>query len=271
MRLARFGPRWIALRRLRAAAVDWPLVVKVRRRRLEKIWREAMIELCGSLAAELTAGGAPEEALSRAVATLHPLVASVLGGSQPQRSPAGTSELDPRSGAARHLRLVDSTDRSLSPELRSAPRAAAGTQAPSRTDGALHGTASRTDIPAALDRLSATPGAEGLRLLAAGWRISVERGGTFAAVADRLADSLRDEESHRQEINAQLAGARATARLLAVLPLLGIAMAWALGAQPLSFLFTTLPDLACLLAGLALDAAGLAWTQRIAHSAENPT
>ncbi|MEU5877264.1 type II secretion system F family protein [Spirillospora sp. NPDC047279] len=121
-----------------------------------------------------------------------------------------------------------------------------------------------------LDLLSTRPGAEGLRLLAACWRIGAERGGTLATVLDGLASALRDEEAQRQEIAAQLAGPRATARLLAGLPVLGLGMAAALGTNPLAFLFGTIPGAACLAVGVTLDAAGLGWTRRLAKAAEVP-
>ncbi|MFG1998409.1 type II secretion system F family protein [Spirillospora sp. NPDC048911] len=121
-----------------------------------------------------------------------------------------------------------------------------------------------------LERLAARPGAEGLRLLAACWRIGAERGGTLAAVLDGLASALRDEEAQRQDVAAQLAGPRATARLLAGLPLLGLGMAAAMGANPLAFLFGTGPGVCFLTVGLALDAVGLGWTQRLARAAEAP-
>ncbi|WUH99237.1 type II secretion system F family protein [Spirillospora sp. NBC_00431] len=121
-----------------------------------------------------------------------------------------------------------------------------------------------------LEELASRPGAEGLRLLAACWRVGAERGGTLATVLDGLATALRDEESQRQDVSVQLAGPRATARLLAALPLLGLAMAAALGAHPLPFLFGTLPGLACLSTGLALNLTGLYWTRRLARSAESP-
>jgi tight adherence protein B len=124
------------------------------------------------------------------------------------------------------------------------------------------------DVATALDRASKLPGAEGLRLLAGCWRIGAERGGSFALVVDGLAAALRDEEAHRAELAAQLAGPRATARLLAVLPLLGLAMAAALGARPVAFLLGTLPGVACLSAGVTLDIAGLWWTRRLAARAE---
>jgi tight adherence protein B len=126
------------------------------------------------------------------------------------------------------------------------------------------------DIAARLDRMAELPGAEGLRLLAGCWRIGAERGGMFGGVVDGLAAALRDEQAHRAEAAAQLAGPRATARLLAALPLLGLAMGAALGARPLVFLFGTVPGAACLLAGVALDAIGFWWTRRLVTGAEAP-
>ncbi|GAA1843328.1 type II secretion system F family protein [Actinomadura bangladeshensis] len=124
--------------------------------------------------------------------------------------------------------------------------------------------------PENLDELAIRPGAEGLRLLAACWRIGAERGGTLATVLDGLAGALRDEEAQRQEVAVQLAGPRATARLLALLPLLGLGMAAALGAHPIPFLCGTLPGLACLITGTTLNLLGLHWTRRLAKSAESP-
>lgn len=124
--------------------------------------------------------------------------------------------------------------------------------------------------PDHLEKLAVQPGAEGLRLLAACWRVGSERGGTLATVLDGLASALRDEEAQRQDVSVQLAGPRATARLLAALPLLGLAMAAALGAHPIPFLCGTLPGLACLITGTALNATGLYWTRHLAQSAESP-
>lgn len=124
--------------------------------------------------------------------------------------------------------------------------------------------------PDHLEELAARPGAEGLRLLAACWRVGSERGGTLATVLDGLAAALRDEEAQRQDVAVQLAGPRATARLLAALPILGLAMAAALGAKPVPFLFGSFPGLACLLAGGTLNVTGLYWTRHLAKSAESP-
>ncbi|TDD61240.1 type II secretion system protein [Actinomadura darangshiensis] len=124
--------------------------------------------------------------------------------------------------------------------------------------------------PDHLETLATKPGAEGLRLLAACWRVGSERGGTLATVLHGLASALRDEEAQRQDVSVQLAGPRATARLLAALPLLGLAMAAALGAHPIPFLCGTLPGLGCLITGVALNATGLYWTRHLAQAAESP-
>jgi tight adherence protein B len=124
------------------------------------------------------------------------------------------------------------------------------------------------DVVVALERASGVHGCEGLRLLAGCWRIGVERGGALVAVIEGLADALRDEQSHRDEVALQLAGPRASARLLAALPLLGLAMAMALGARPLSFLLGTLPGWGCLVIGIGLDLLGLWWIRRLSSAAE---
>jgi tight adherence protein B len=45
-------------------------------------------------------------------------------------------------------------------------------------------------------------------------------------------------------------------------------MAAALGANPLAFLFGTVPGLGCLVAGVTLNSVGLWWTHRLAKAAE---
>jgi tight adherence protein B len=121
------------------------------------------------------------------------------------------------------------------------------------------------DVPAALDLAAESPGAEGLRALASAWRVAEESGAAFAGIVDRLADSLRADEAIRRQTAASLAGARATARLLAVLPFFGAALGYALGADPIAFLTGTPVGWVALTAGLGLSVAGLAWTDRLAE------
>ncbi|MFI6857178.1 type II secretion system F family protein [Streptomyces sp. NPDC050416] len=124
------------------------------------------------------------------------------------------------------------------------------------------------DVPDALSTAARQPGAEGLRGLAACWRVAVDQGAGLAAGLDRLAGALRAERDQRSDLRAQLAGARATAVLLAGLPALGLLIGTALGADPLHVLLHTTAGLGCLVAGGALEGLGLWWVQRIVRGAE---
>ena len=130
---------------------------------------------------------------------------------------------------------------------------------------APHGDVARALQVAALRR-----GGGGLRSLAACWRVSERSGSALAPSVARLAVTLRDEEQVRREVAAQLAGPRATSVLLALLPLFGLLMGGALGADPLAVLVGTPAGRACLVVGLLLEALGLFWTARITRRAEPP-
>ena len=120
------------------------------------------------------------------------------------------------------------------------------------------------DVAAALDEVSVAPGASGLRAVAAGWRVAEQSGAALAGVTERIAAALRADEQVRRQVTAGLAGTRATGRLLAGLPVLGLALGQAVGAHPVGFLAGTPIGWVCLAAGLVLAAAGLAWIERLA-------
>ncbi|GAB2956648.1 type II secretion system F family protein [Streptomyces pseudoechinosporeus] len=124
------------------------------------------------------------------------------------------------------------------------------------------------DVPGALTDAARRPGAEGLLGLAACWRVAVDRGAGLAAGLDRLEAALRAERDQRADLRAQLAGARSTAVLLAGLPLLGLLLGTALGADPLHVVLHTGAGLGCLLVGGALEGVGLWWALRIVRKAE---
>lgn len=122
------------------------------------------------------------------------------------------------------------------------------------------------DVAAALVSAdSAVP--EALRGLAACWQVCSSAGSGLAAGVERLDEGLRAAEEQRRAVDAELAGPRATAGLLAVLPVAGIGLAAALGAHPLQVLLHTPVGLACLACGLLLDAAGVLWTRRLVAAA----
>jgi tight adherence protein B len=108
---------------------------------------------------------------------------------------------------------------------------------------------------------------EVLRALAACWTVCAGAGGGLAAAVERLEGGLRAEQAQRRAVDAELAGPRATAGLLAVLPAGGLLLAAGLGADPVTVLLTTPVGLVCLAAGLGLDALGVWWTGRLVASA----
>ncbi|WP_030235824.1 type II secretion system F family protein [Streptomyces sp. NRRL S-455] len=124
------------------------------------------------------------------------------------------------------------------------------------------------DVPGALATAARQPGAEGLRGLAACWRVAVDQGAGLAAGLDRLTAALRAERDQRCDLRAQLAGARTTAVMLAGLPALGLLIGTALGADPLHVLLHTTAGLGCLVVGGALEGLGLWWVLRIVRGAE---
>lgn len=123
------------------------------------------------------------------------------------------------------------------------------------------------DVVSALRAAAAHPGADGLRDLAAAWSVSTRSGASQAVVLDRVAESLRARDDLLREVDAALGSPRATARLLAVLPLLALGLGVALGGDPLGFLLGGGLGSWCLAVGAALAAAGVLWVDRLAESA----
>ncbi len=122
------------------------------------------------------------------------------------------------------------------------------------------------DVAGALADLGHAPGGAAAADLAAVWRVGEDTGCALAAPVERLLDTHRAEERVRAEVAAQLAGPRATAQLLSLLPLAGIAMGVALGADPIGFLTGTGAGLVCLAAGMTLVVVGRRWTVAVAAS-----
>ena len=120
--------------------------------------------------------------------------------------------------------------------------------------------ANRWDPADLLTLAARTPGREGLAALAACWRAAERHGVALTEAVGGIEDGLRAEQQRRLSLAAELAGVRATAALLAVLPVFGLALGSALGTNPLRTMLTQPVGEACLLMGLLLEIAGLRWT-----------
>jgi tight adherence protein B len=102
-------------------------------------------------------------------------------------------------------------------------------------------------------------------------RVADATGAPLADLIERLEVDLRGLDRVRQSAAAHAAGTRATAALLGVLPLAGIAVGYGMGADPLHVLLRTPIGAACAVGALALQLAGLAWTARLSRAPDGLT
>lgn len=111
---------------------------------------------------------------------------------------------------------------------------------------------------------------------AAGWQqlsatltLAQHTGMSLAEILYRLADALEAGEDAHQAREAASAGPKATANLLAWLPVAGLGLAHMLGAS-IPQLLTTLTGWILFVAGAALAVAGRFWTARMIRTAQEP-
>lgn len=116
------------------------------------------------------------------------------------------------------------------------------------------------DVVSALEvRCPTGPGAR----LVACLRIAAGTGVAPAVLAVRLGEAVAADEQAGRAAEVALASARATTRVLAVLPLAGVGLAAAFGASAPAYLLGSPTGHACLLAAAGLEAAGLRWSARL--------
>jgi len=94
-------------------------------------------------------------------------------------------------------------------------------------------------------------------------RIAEQTGAPLAELLERIEADARALDRALAAADAQAAGARATAGLLALLPLGGIALGYGIGADPVRILLHTPIGAACTVGTVALQLAGLTWADRL--------
>jgi tight adherence protein B len=104
--------------------------------------------------------------------------------------------------------------------------------------------------------------------VAAALAVADRTGAPVADVLERLDGDLRAAARLRTAMVAQAAGSRASAWLLAVLPVAGVALGPAIGADSARVLFHTPLGAGCACVAVGLQLGGLAWSFRLARGAE---
>ena len=95
------------------------------------------------------------------------------------------------------------------------------------------------------------------------WELAVQHGLPMSVLIRAAHRDIVDRQRFSARIGAALAGARATAVILAGLPVLGVLLGQLIGAAPLAFLFGRGVGGAFLVVGVGLIGAGLWWADRI--------
>jgi tight adherence protein B len=115
----------------------------------------------------------------------------------------------------------------------------------------LRSVAGHSTVPGYWERLSVC------------WLLAQTRGLAIVALVRAAQRDIIERERFASSVSAGMAGARATAAILAGLPVLGVGLGQLIGAEPLRFLLAGGVGGWLLLIGVALACAGLWWSDRI--------
>lgn len=99
--------------------------------------------------------------------------------------------------------------------------------------------------------------------LAVCWRLAADHGLAMSTLMRAAQRDILERQRFTARVEAGLAGARATAAILAGLPVLGVLLGQLIGARPLSFLLGGGLGGVLLVVGVLLICLGLAWSDRI--------
>jgi tight adherence protein B len=103
--------------------------------------------------------------------------------------------------------------------------------------------------------------------LAVCWQLASEHGLAIATLMRAAQRDIAERQRFSGRVSASMAGARATATILAALPALGVALGQLVGARPLNFLLSGHLGGWLLAFGSMLACVGLLWSDRITDRA----
>ncbi|GFG71050.1 type II secretion system F family protein [Mycolicibacter senuensis] len=99
--------------------------------------------------------------------------------------------------------------------------------------------------------------------LAAYWQLGGEQGLAVAILMQAAHSDITARQRFTAQVDAGMAGARASAMILGCLPVLGVLLGQAIGARPAGFLLGGGPGGVLSVLGVSLICAGLLWSDRI--------
>jgi tight adherence protein B len=120
----------------------------------------------------------------------------------------------------------------------------------------LRAAAESSALPAQWDRLAVC------------WQLASDQGLAIATLMRAAQRDIAERQRFSAQVSANMAGARATATILAGLPVLGVLLGQLIGARPLSFLLSGHAGGWLLAVGSMLACGGLLWSDRITDRLE---
>jgi tight adherence protein B len=161
---------------------------------------------------------------------LRSMVAELRTGAHPATA-AEAAAVDAQAAAARAMRAI---------------------AAAARLDGDVHRalTVTQPTVPA-------------LGQVSRAWTLAGRHGLPLAEVLDAVRGDLQARARFARQVLARMAGPRASATILALLPAFGLALGEAMGARPLHVLTGTGSGQLLLLTGVTLACTGVAWSARL--------
>jgi tight adherence protein B len=118
-------------------------------------------------------------------------------------------------------------------------------------DAGLRSAGASSTLPAQWDRLAVC------------WQLAAQHGLSMSMLMRAAQRDIVARQRFATRVTAKLAGARATASILAALPVLGVLLGQLIGAQPLRFLLGGHAGGWLLVLGTTLACGGLLWADRI--------
>jgi tight adherence protein B len=219
------------------------------------------------LAAALTVGWLTAGAGGAAAAAL--LTATIRH--QFRTATQGRHSLTAADGLAEALRSLVAGLRAGAHPATAAESAAEDAQPPTDTTMRAIAAAARLDgdMSRALATVHTPALAAALKRLTTAWQLAQRHGLPLADVLDAVRRDLEQRARFSRQVLARMAGPKASALVLSLLPALGIGLGEAMGARPLHVLTSTGLGQLLLVMGVTFLCAGIAWsghiTTRAAH------